>query len=97
VECTEGKKSDKNHARQPLKILKLELTKVGRKAFLLRICCKNEDGLIVQLSRALESLQLNIIYCNLSTADDHTVFAEVEEWNAMEENDIKEAIVEAAV
>lgn len=46
----------------------------------LRIHCKKSPGVLIQLSRALESLELEIVNANLTAVDDHilnTVVVEV--------------------
>lgn len=96
-----GKYEKKNQAQQDFKILELDVdvTKVEGKTFLIRMYCKKEAGLILQLTRALDFLELDIISSSHMALNGYilsTVLAEVERWDLMQVNQIRKNIVEAA-
>lgn len=93
------KKPTKSQVQPGFKILELDVTKVEGKTFLIRMSCKKETGVIMQLTRALDSLELEIIngsHMTLNGCILSTVLAEVQERELMQENQIRKNVVEAA-
>ncbi|KAH7278302.1 hypothetical protein KP509_38G035000 [Ceratopteris richardii] len=71
-------------------IVELEVFQMEEHIYHLRIHCKKSPGVLIQLSRALESLELEIVNANLTAVDDHilnTVVVEVKNgWNVKTED-----------
>ncbi|KAH7446139.1 hypothetical protein KP509_01G041100 [Ceratopteris richardii] len=70
----------KKKVKQEHLILELEVSQMEENIYHLRIHCKKSPGVLIQLSRALESLELEIVNANLTAIDDHilnTVVVEV--------------------
>lgn len=89
----------KSHAQQGFKIIELDVTKVEGKTFLISISCKKETGIIKQLIEAIGSFELDIItasHVTINTSILTTVLAEVEQWESMQEMQIKKDILDAA-
>ncbi|MCO5605992.1 hypothetical protein L7F22_060178 [Adiantum nelumboides] len=57
--------------KQEHRLLELEVSQMEEHIYHLRIHCKKSPGVLVQLTRALEALQLEILNANLSSVDDH--------------------------
>lgn len=53
------------------KILELEVSKMEEQTYHLRIHCKKEPGVLVQLTRALEALDFEIVNANLTSVSNH--------------------------
>lgn len=92
------KSPTKSQVQRGFKLLEVDVTKVEGKISLIRMSCKKERGIIMQLTRALDSLQLDISDASHMTLNGYilsTFLTEVEESELMKENQLRKDIVEA--
>ncbi|KAI5071617.1 hypothetical protein GOP47_0013868 [Adiantum capillus-veneris] len=64
----------KNQKKTPLaehRILELEVAQMEEQTYHLRIHCKKGPGVLVQLTKALEALDFEIVNANLTSVNDH--------------------------
>ncbi|MCO5601065.1 hypothetical protein L7F22_055182 [Adiantum nelumboides] len=64
----------KNQKKSPLvehRILELEVAQMEEQTYHLRIHCKKGPGVLVQLTKALEALDFEIVNANLTSVNDH--------------------------
>eukprot|EP01018_Ginkgo_biloba_P033508 Gb_05277 [translate_table: standard] len=79
------------------KILELQISRVDEKIYHMRVYCKKDVGVLVQLARALEFLQLELITSNIYSVDDHILYsitANVNALGSIEEDSLKDVILE---
>ncbi|MCO5611178.1 hypothetical protein L7F22_065428 [Adiantum nelumboides] len=66
--------ANKNQKKSPLvehRILELEVAQMEEQTYHLRIHCKKGPGVLVQLTKALEALDFEIVNANLTSVNDH--------------------------
>lgn len=81
------KKIKKEH-----RIVEFEVSQMEEHIYHLRIHCKKTPGVLVQLTRALEALELEILNANISSVDDHilnTVVVEVRNGLVMRSEELR--------
>ncbi|KAI5057583.1 hypothetical protein GOP47_0027598 [Adiantum capillus-veneris] len=70
-------KSASCHAKKPtklpFKILELDVTQMEEKLFQFRIHCKKTPGILLQLARALEALDFEIVNGSFTSINDHVL------------------------
>lgn len=79
--------------KQEHRLLELEVSQMEEHIYHLRIHCKKSPGVLVQLTRALEALQLEILNANLSSVDDHilnTAVVELKNGPAMHTEELRD-------
>ena len=59
----------------------LDVSKMEDRIYHFRIQCKKTPGILVQLTRALEALEIKILNANLTSVDDHILNTLVVEVN----------------
>lgn len=88
----------KKKAKQEHWIVELEVSQMEEHIYHFRIHCKKSPGVLIQLSRALESLELEIVNANLTAVDDHvlnTVVVEVKNGWSMKTEELRNLALEA--
>eukprot|EP00250_Pteridium_aquilinum_P007555 c17243_g1_i1 orf=271-1224(+) len=87
----------KKKVRQEHWIVELEVSQMEEHIYHLRIHCKKSPGVLIQLSRALEALELEIVNANLTAVDDHilnTVVVEVKNGWSMKTEELRNMALE---
>lgn len=87
----------KKKVKQEHWIVELEVSQMEEHIYHLRIHCKKSPGVLIQLSRALESLELEIVNANLTAVDDHilnTVVVEVKNGWSLKTEDLRSMALE---
>lgn len=87
----------KKKIKQEHWIVELEVSQMEEHIYHLRIHCKKSPGVLIQLSRALESLELEIVNANLTAVDDHilnTVVVEVKNGWSMKTEELRNMALE---
>eukprot|EP00250_Pteridium_aquilinum_P008757 c18188_g1_i2 orf=461-1366(-) len=82
----------KKKVKQEHRIVELEVSQMEEHIYHFRIHCKKSPGVLVQLTRALEALELEILNANLSSVDEHilnTVVVEVKNGWVMKSEDLR--------
>lgn len=88
----------KKKVKQEHWIVELEVSQMEEHIYHFRIHCKKSPGVLIQLSRALESLELEIVNANLTAVDDHvlnTVVVEVKNGWSMKTEELRNLALEA--
>ncbi|KAI5083224.1 hypothetical protein GOP47_0002967 [Adiantum capillus-veneris] len=88
----------KKKAKQEHWIVELEVSQMDEHIYHFRIHCKKSPGVLIQLSRALESLELEIVNATLTAVDDHvlnTVVVEVKNGWSMKSEELRNLALEA--
>lgn len=87
----------KKRVMQEHRIVELEITQMEEQTFHLRVYCKKSPGVLVQLTRALEALDLEIVNANLTSVNDHiinTIVVEVVNGQVMKTEDLRKMTLE---
>lgn len=74
------------------KILELEVSQMEEQTYHLRIHCKKGPGVLVQLTRALEALDFEIVNANLTSVSDHilnTIVVKVKNGEVLKTEEIR--------
>lgn len=88
---------NKKKVKQEHWIVELEVSQMEEHIYHLRIHCKKSPGVLIQLSRALEALELDIVNANLTAVDDHilnTVVVEVKNGWSMKTEELRSMALE---
>lgn len=87
----------KKKVRQEHWIVKLEVSQMEKHIYHFRIHCKKSPGVLIQLARAFEALELEVLTANLTSVDDHilnTVVVEVKKGWIMESEELRNMALE---
>lgn len=93
-------KMHKNLRKSPIvvhRILELEVSQMEEQTYHLRIHCKKGPGVLVQLTRALEGLDFEIVNANLTSVNDHilnTVVVKARNGELLTPEDLKKLILD---
>lgn len=87
----------KKKVRQEHWIVKLEVSQMEKHIYHFRIHCKKSPGVLIQLARAFEALELEVLNANLTSVDDdilNTVVVEVKKGWIMETEELRNMALE---
>eukprot|EP01018_Ginkgo_biloba_P040900 Gb_26393 [translate_table: standard] len=86
--------------KRTCKTLEVDVSKVGERSFYLRMCWKKEAGVLLQLTKALESLHLDLHNENLTSLKGHMIKTVIIKMKTHDETTdaqvLKQVVVEAA-
>lgn len=86
-----------NKVIQEHRLVELEVSHMEGKTYHFRILCKKSPGVLVQLTRALESLEFEIVNANLTTVNDHvlnTLVVDVKKMLPMKSEELRKLTLE---
>ncbi|KAH7387139.1 hypothetical protein KP509_16G007500 [Ceratopteris richardii] len=90
--CKDSMTVHEKISKQKHQLIKLEVSQMENHIYHLRIHCKKSPGVLVQLTRALEALKVDILNANLSSVDHHilnTVVVELRNTPSMQAEELR--------